>query len=212
MINKEKLLQWEARVNALQMRERLLLLLTLIALTYGVIDLLFLSPLQMRMEQSKQSLLDAQNRLVVIEQQSRDFAKDQDPLAAQKQERDSLQQALAEVQNRLEARMGNLLSQDEAPQLLSELIDKQRNLQLISLSTRQQGFSGSPADNSNAPSGFNRFNLELNMQGSFMDTLRFVQSMEASEWQLFWDTLNLDIVEHPNANVKIQLYTLGTGT
>lgn len=211
MINKETLLQWEARVNALQMRERLLLLVTLIALTFGVFDLLLLSPLQQRLQQTEQSLVEVQSQLAVITQQTREFASDRDPLADRKQQRDALVQTIADYEQQLEQRMGNLLGKDEAPQLLYELLDNQRNLRLVSLTTHNGLFAeqtlGTPMTG-----GLNRFNLELNLQGSYLDMLDFVQAMEASDWQLFWDKLSLDVVEHPTANINIQLYTLGTGS
>jgi len=106
----QRLTPWESRINALQLRERLLLLLTLVVLTYGVIDALFFSPLRTRMEQAGQSLIDGQNKLAVLEQQSRELAASGDPLAQQKQTVRELQQTTASLEHQLETSMGNMLS------------------------------------------------------------------------------------------------------
>lgn len=207
----QRLTPWESRINALQLRERLLLLLTLVVLTYGVIDALFFSQLRARMEQAEQSLIDGQNKLAVLEQQSRELAASGDPLAHQKQTVRALQQTTASLEHQLEASMGNLLSYREAPQLLRELIDNRSHLQLRKLETRQS--TAMAAEPEPAATGtLSRFNLELDLAGSYLDTLDFLTTLEKSDWKLFWDRFSLRVTEHPQAQIQLKLFTLGIGT
>lgn len=207
----QRLKPWESRIDALQLRERLLLLLTLVVLTYGVIDTLFFSQLRTRMAQAEQSLIDGQNKLAVLEQQSRELAASGDPLTQQKQAVSDLQQETASLEHQLETSMGNLLSYQEAPQLLRDLIDSHSHLLLRKLETRQSTAMADAPDPA-ASGTLSRFNLELDLAGSYLDTLDFLETLENSDWKLFWDRFSLRVTEHPRARIQLKLFTLGVGT
>jgi MSHA biogenesis protein MshJ len=50
--------------------------------------------------------------------------------------------------------------------------------------------------------------LTIEFQGSFDQTLAYLQAVEGLQWQLFWKGILLQTDEYPRANIKLQVYTL----
>ena len=45
--------------------------------------------------------------------------------------------------------------------------------------------------------------------GSYLDTLRYIQALEALPWRLFWDELDIHTEDYPKARVRMVISTLG---
>jgi MSHA biogenesis protein MshJ len=53
-----------------------------------------------------------------------------------------------------------------------------------------------------------RHGVELVVQGSYLDMLSYMESLQALPSQLFWGRLQLDADNYPTATLTLTLYTL----
>lgn len=215
---KERLQRWETSIDALGLRERLFLLLTLVAVVFLIVDTLVYQPALKEQGRSRNAIDNLQLRLTVLEQESRDIAREQaaDPLAWRKRRTQELEIRLQELDEALRARLGLLVDPRQAPTLLRDILAQEQDLTLLGLDTEvtaldQALFTDRPADDIEyLPANLARYQLTLRLEGSYPATLRFLERLEALPWALFSERLDLEVQDHPRARVTLRLYTLGT--
>ena len=57
--------------------------------------------------------------------------------------------------------------------------------------------------------GINRYQMQLQLEGSYLATLRYLRALEGLPWKFFWEGVEYEVTEHPTARITIDLYTLG---
>ena len=210
-MNLETLKNWEARIDAMSLRERATVLLTSGLILGYVLYLLLIQPTWIRLQQSQVELENLQTRLTALEVRSRDLGSGR---TSPEQERlariDRLEQALAAREARLQARLGRVLAPRQAAQLLQSILAQTRGLRLHQLHSQPGSalFNELQAEPPGTPT-VGRYNLTLEMEGGYDATRRFLEQVEQLPWTLFWDSLEYEVKEHPNAMIKLNLYTLG---
>lgn len=50
--------------------------------------------------------------------------------------------------------------------------------------------------------------FDIELRGDYFSTLAYMQKLEALPWRLYWDTLDYQVVNYPQATIKIQLHIL----
>jgi MSHA biogenesis protein MshJ len=53
-----------------------------------------------------------------------------------------------------------------------------------------------------------RHALRLELQGSYNDTLDYIERLEQLPWGLAWETLDIHMQRYPKARIILHLYTL----
>ncbi|BAZ92570.1 MSHA biogenesis protein MshJ [Thiohalobacter thiocyanaticus] len=210
-MNMDTFRNWQARIDALSLRERAFLLLTTGLILGYLLYLLLIQPTWQALHQGQAELESLQTRLTALEIRSRDLASGR---ATPEQERHdriaALQAQLAERESRLQARLGGVLAPQQAAQLLQSILAQSRGLQLRQLHSHAGAplFNKGPTAATDGPA-VGRYNLTLEMEGGYDATRRFLQQVEQLPWTLFWDSLEYEVKDHPNAMIKLNLYTLG---
>lgn len=52
--------------------------------------------------------------------------------------------------------------------------------------------------------------LSLELQGEYLKVLKYVQEIEAQDWQLYWDELSFTTLKYPQGRLNIEVHTLST--
>lgn len=204
--------RWEERINALSLRERVMVFIATAAVLYLVTDTVLLSPILKAHSDGEQSLEDWNGKLVGLEQRSRVLAEaGESPLAERERELAALRDELDLQRQQLDERIGMLMRPGQAPQLLRELLQRNGDLTLVRLeSSKGAPFaSGMDVEDSAEYAGFSRFTTKLVLEGSYMATLRYMQALESLPTKLVWDELDFAIVSYPQARITLALHTLG---
>jgi MSHA biogenesis protein MshJ len=214
---KARLNRWAATIDALGLRERVFLLLSLVAVLFLVMDALLYQPALADQRRARDAIDNLQLRLVVLEQQSRDLARDgeADPMGWRKRRVAELETELASLDGRIREHLGTLVDPRLAAPMLRDIIDQEQDLTLIGLETTAASLGPSldPAlagGGGYLPASLGRYQLTLQLEGSYLATLRFLERLEALPWALFSEQLDLEVEEHPRARITLRLYTLGT--
>ena len=200
----ERLNQWAAWFEARNMRERVLIAATTLALTYGV-WLTFIGD----------TVIDAEAEVIRnIERLASDLktqgAERQrlaqmdhtETLRELNERKEELEEMLASQAAALELALGGFIAPADMPELLQTILKRQGDLKLVSMRTQDPIELGSEA----TPIFVHP--LAVRVEGRFFDVLAYLEALENAPWQLKWRSLEYAVEEHPTAEVLIEVETL----
>jgi MSHA biogenesis protein MshJ len=210
---KQQLKQLATRIDALQLRERALLLLAGIAMVFVLVDTFGLQSTYRQQQQSMQEIDDLEQQLAALSARSQLLSGPQDNTPAQDdaQEHARLQAEIAELEARLQGQLGVLLQPEQAVRVLEQVLDPDQELKLTRVDAVGRELNTTPEqdDGDTSVAGVGRYELRLQLEGSYLATLRYLRALEALPWKFFWEKLDFEVLEHPAAQVTLDIYTLG---
>ncbi len=207
------------RFNAQSMRERALIALTLIV-ALGFVWWNFFALSQVAQVDSKQVANqkienEVSNSRKMIDQVRLRMSNGVNQLQDEQILR--LKGELLKLDERLRIETVELIDPKDMFQLMSELVNRDSKMKLLSLKRREVKPAVADAKVDDAalstitsePSLF-RHVLEIELSGKYVDLLGYVQTIESLQWKLLWD--EIDIVRQSGSNivVKVVLSTLST--
>lgn len=205
----QNLVSWyEAR----PMRERILLLICLLVVLFFVWDAMVMNNLDRRKKSAQKRASQATVELVELAARQRviEARKDFDPDQENRKQLQQLQIEVAKIQTQMEESVANLISPQEMPGLLKELLVQQQKLKLISLENQPAEslqISAAVAEEQSAPVLY-RHRLQLEFSGSYLATLAYLKKLENLPRQMVWEALEIETQQYPQARVRLQVYTL----
>ncbi len=202
---------WLERIDNLELRERVLLLAASVAVMFLLTDTLVLQPTLKAQQVARQEIIDLEVKLNSLRQNAQllSYKTDSDPTATQRQTRDRLATELAELDSRIVNQLGALVEPAQAAQVLEQLLGSHPGLKLTTLTANAEPLTDLELEQQTAAPGLARYQLDMIVQGSYLDILNYLQSLEAMPWKFFWQQVDFQATEHPHAETRLQLYTLG---
>jgi len=210
--------QFVKAVNARKQEERVVLLLVFFAvLGYGAFVLL-IEPLQLlRMEMARRITV---SNTQIVEQSNlqndinANFNKDPDSFAKQRQ--DELRRDIVAADAELELLYGQLIDPREMSLMLTSILQRDTTLELISLSNKPSELLLTAAPDSDAAADTHagielfRHGMQMVFEGNYLDTVRYLQSLEGLQSKLFWERMEYSVSAYPKARITLEIYTLST--
>lgn len=212
-------------LNARHERERAILLVAGLGVV-GMIWLTFVHDVLMAAKaETSRSIVIAQGQ-VVEEQNKRNEIRGSyttDPNQfAQKRQRD-LRQAADDANAKLNQLYGDLISPTQMTQVLVTLLRRETTLRLVSfdklateplinaVTTVEAGASPSAPSESAIPAvQVFKHGMRMVFEGSFIDTVYYLRSLERLDSNFFWENLEFELGEYPTAKISLDIYTLST--
>ena len=123
-----------------------------------------------------------------------------------------LKQEIATLDGRLAGATSGLIAPKEMAQVLEQLLVRTSRMTLRGLRTlppesviapSAQATPGAPA------AQIYKHGVVLELEGTYLETLGFLQAVETLPWRFFWDHIDFTVEAHPQGRVKLTLYTLG---
>lgn len=214
----------KSRFNALTLRERAMVALAALALVVLLWDRALMNPLGARRQQLQQELVATQQSLALLSSSIEGRAQDNPFILANKQKQE-MTQSIAAVDKQLQSESAGLIPPERMLDVLRDVLDSQRDLRLISMrnlpvtslvppapSTNAGPNNGTAANTASATpialQGPYVHSMELVVEGSYLDVLRYLQKVEALPWKFYWQAFDLKATEYPLNRVRIRLNTL----
>lgn len=206
-----KQISWK-RINAafcrLSKRQRWLViglsLIIILALWYLIIDLPLsseLSELASQAQMLQSNILDSGKRANEIIRES--GVADPEAQAQHK----ALQQSIQKLNEGLSLINNDDFFPERADMVMQALLKNESGLTLVGLSSLPtkvlQGFD----DEGRL---LYVHDITLIFKGNYFATLSYLQSLEKIKWYLFWDDLNYQVTDYPQAEIKLHVYALST--
>jgi MSHA biogenesis protein MshJ len=200
----------EEVVNHMHMRERRMLCITVVAVTAFIQVLMLWDPIY-------KSGLKAYQENIGISQQIKE-AKDTikrlkeraavDVNAHQKNQIKKFKERLTIQQHQIESLTSALISPKNMGKVFTGLLQENTlSLEKISnLDAKPVNIEGQ-VEETNL---LYEHGLSLELKGQYMNALKYLQSLESQDWQLYWDELKFSSNTYPNGTLTIEVHTLST--
>lgn len=209
---KQQWQQWSERVEAYSLRERVLLLLCVLAVIVGLWQWLFELPQEQAREQlmqQRQALANdmkaqqAQLEALMSSGQESGAIKE---LASLQAERDALDESLASLSQ-------GLISADQLPEILQEVLVsttklKLRRVRTLPVEELPLTATDTASEATAQQTGVYRHSVELEVTGNYAETLAFLRRLERLPWRFYWDRLDYEVVDYPDGDIRLKVYTL----
>lgn len=208
-----RLRQYAQRFDARSLRERGLMALSLIVVVcfvwwsnYATPRMIEIDALQM---ENQRIGGEVANQRVLLGDIRRTIA------AGVQQEKEvqlaRLSKDLAALEDQLRVTTIELIDPEKMFQLMNQLIYRDSRLTLLNLKRREVKPAIPTEDEAEADeAGIYRHVLEIEFAGKYLDILRYMQTLEALDWKLLWDEIEIVAGEYPQVSVKVVISTLST--
>ena len=195
------------KIDAFSMRERLLVLITALVLIAAVWHTLFMQPLEQRATQTRAELVALEQRISAanqnLEEQILQLAGGGDE---QRSRITSLRRRIDEINAALGDHAAELIDPAEMAQVLEGVLKEQSRLTLVRIRNTTPDLLS--ADENPDTVTFYRHGLEIEVEGSYAACLEYLNAIEALPWRLYWQVLELDVIEYPRNRIRIEVGTL----
>ncbi|MDJ0833338.1 MAG: hypothetical protein QNJ69_07415 [Gammaproteobacteria bacterium] len=206
----QQLKQYADKINALSLRERGIITLSVIIAMVFLWWNFYLQPVQQKMDSIEQG-----NRLLTGEIESLQVAMQaiqeriQQGVHKSEEEKLALLQAeLDQINEVLEQKTLALIDPDEMFELMQELIFAESKLKLTELKRKEVKPLFETEESDEGQPKIYRHSMQMSLRGRYRDVLNYVASMENLEWKLLWDRITLKTAEYPMIDVDIEISTL----
>lgn len=205
-----KVQYWIDRIDALELRERVLLLAATVAVLFLSVDSVGLQPTLKAQQVTEERMAELEMKLGALRQQAMllSYKTDEDTLAARYQSRDTLAAELAALDARLGDQLGALVEPAQAAELLEQMLTHHRGLKITSLRASAEPLE-EVTGNADQAGKLGRYQLDLVLEGGYLDLVRYLEALESMPWKFFWQMVDFRVDDYPRAVSRLQLYTLG---
>lgn len=220
----EKLKAYQEKIDALSIRERAMVLLAIVAVLVFLWDSFLMNPLDIRQRQLQSQLQAERAQLSGLNIQMRQAIAAQkiDPNAANRERLAELQSALSELEENVRDTATDLIEPARMPQVLRSVINQISGLTLRQLNglgvsslmektkpdAEAEESAGTQVDNSSSMANAYKHGMRMELRGDYLTTLEYLRRLQALEWNFFWDSLEFQIGEYPDADTTLTIYTL----
>ena len=216
---------WQAKFDALSLRERLMVAIAAFAATYFLVDALLLGSWQRQNAGIKATLLEqrAESARTAAQVQEQQVRAGSHPDALARARIREIEQKIAAIDASLQSSSKQLVPPERMASLLEDLLKGNKRLQLVKLATlpAEALLAREPASGAaqaaepmqaaaEQPAGQNIFKhgVELTLRGSYFDMLDYLAQIEALPWQMYWGRLRLEARDYNRPMLTLTLYTL----
>lgn len=203
-------LQAVEKFNALSLRERLMVLVTIVVLCGFLWWNLFALPLLAKTRQFNQQNIMLASEIKVLDSTIVAIKKRiNDGVHKSKRQRLALlKQELQQVSELLETETLALIEPDEMFELMQQLIFAESRLKLTAMKRKQVKPVFSTDQHESQQPEIYQHVLQMSLEGKYKNVLEYMQKLESLEWKLIWDRITLKTAEYPILKVTIEMSTL----
>ncbi|MDH3513485.1 MAG: Atg14 domain-containing protein [Gammaproteobacteria bacterium] len=200
------------RIDAMSLRERALIFITLlVALYFLAVNVLF-GPVNADKDRLQQLVNQKRQETQAMEAQIQALvATGQDPEAAKRKKLEALRENLKTMDSELVRVTAGLVSPREMARLVEQMLLKNRGLRVMKVESlpaaplveEAPGASGSGAL-------VYKHGMRIEVKGGYLDLMRYLKSLEGLPWKVFWGKVTLKAEKYPDSSVSLLIYTLST--
>jgi MSHA biogenesis protein MshJ len=202
------------RLDAMSLRERVLIFLAVAVVIVAVADSALFDPILRRQKVNSQRIHQQEDEIRTMQAQVQAYAQARtgDNAGAKRQRLEKRKLELAALDRELGGRQSELVPPERMAKMLSEIVKRNPYIELVSLrSLPAAGLTQSlTAVLGLAPGGLAlyRHGIEITVSGSYLRMLAYVGQLERLPAKIMWGNMELQAGAYPVVTLKITLYTL----
>jgi len=202
------------RIDALSLRERVFLFLSIALVLAALLDQFLIAPLSAEQAKARQNQQRQAAELKTLRQQFGDATQLNAAGSPQGQLRAAIRAAQGEtleLDQQLQQRSGLLDNQSQLPEVMGRLLRQHGRLSLVNLHTLDEAALPQSVAPGAAPSTLRWRGVELQVSGDYLDLMRYLAELEATLPTLRWGQLRLSS-ESGRALLQLQVFLVGGRT
>ena len=200
------------RVDALTLRERLIIFSAGVTLLFIAWQTLIMDPLAGRARIAEQRLAQVREQMNAIDQVG--AASSQDPAVKAALRNHALAERLAALDGELGSVAQGYVAPEHMSELLKSLLAEQHGLKLVSLANLPvESLSQAPGAKPDAPPaeddrGPFLHPVEMVVEGDYASVVEYLRAVERLPWRIHWRKLELTSAEYPVNRVRLVIGAL----
>src|SRR6266705_618776 len=201
------------RLDAMSLRERVLIFLAVAVVIVAIADSVLFDPILRRQKINSQRIHQQEDEIRTMQGQVQAYAQSQtgDNANAKRQRLEKRKLELAALDRELASRQSELVPPERMAKMLSEIVKRNPDIELVSLRTLPAtGLTQSlTATSGSAPGSpvIYRHGIEIAVSGSYLKMLTYVGQLERLPAKILWGNMELQSA-YPVVTLKITFYTL----
>lgn len=204
---------WLAKIDAMSLRERAFLFLSVVACMVALVDMLWLTPVMAANKKLVQQFASQAAELGRLRDELKAVAQPVDPSKAVRADIEAANLRLGALNEDVNGLLPRAQNGPDLEQVLVQFLRREEGLTLLALKTMQGEASpgitpGSPALAGALPAGMTKKGLELRISGPYAGLVRYVQQLETALPALRWGSLALTSEVQP-PELTLQVFVLG---
>ncbi len=220
---KSQILELLGKVNALSLRERALVSGAVLVILFTLWNELLMVPMEHKNKQVVAETAAVQQRIVALDDQIKVLLEKtkKNPEKAMNDDLARYGYELSELDKKISVLAEKLISPQKMANVLQQMLVQISGLNVIGV----KSLAAQPLVDGNARKtaaqrnnsefetaapmlGIYRHQLIIEFEGDFNQTIKYLKALETLPWQLFWDSIEYTVEEHPKAHVTIGVSTL----
>jgi MSHA biogenesis protein MshJ len=207
----EIVLTYAKRVDAMSLRERVFVFLAAVAVIVLIANNALLEPILRRQKINSQTNQQQQDEIRAMQAQLQAYAQARvsEGAKAKRQRLEKRRAELVELDRELVGKQGELVTPDRMTRMLSEILRRNPEVDLLSLrSLPPTSLTQVPTQSPGAVAALYRHGIEITVSGTYFKMLSYVTELERNRARIFWGDMDLQAGTYPTITLKITLYTL----
>ena len=196
------------RLDAMALRERVLIFAALALMLILIANSVFISPLRAQQRLLVTEMAQQQKELETLQVQLERLVKGSadDPDAANRRREMALREDLRQLNARIVEEQRRFTPPQLMRGMLEEMLEKNRGLALIDLKT----LPAAPiaGQRPGASGGMYRHGIELTVRGGYGELYEYLRTLEKLPNQLYWSRAELTVAKFPLLTLKLTVHTL----
>jgi MSHA biogenesis protein MshJ len=219
MKTREQLAALAVKVDALSLRERVLIFCAIAFLLVSLADTFFLRPLLQRQKAVYDQLVQQQEKMKEVQarQMALTQAQQADVNSPQRQRIRELREQIEAGETFLKDKRNKLVPPDEMAALLEQVLRRNGGLQLQAMESLPvtpfiepvDGKSGGgEAPQPGQDGQMYKHGVKITVRGTYADLTRYLTELERLPTRMFWGSAKMNVVQYPSVELTLTLYTL----
>ena len=200
------------RLDAMSLRERVLIFLAAAVVIVAIADSALFDPISRRQKVNSQRIHQQEDEIHTMQGQVQAYAQARtgDDANAKRQRLEKRKLELAALDRELASRRSELVPPERMAKMLYEIVKRNPDIGLVSLrSLPATGLAQSlTAILGSGGLALYRHGIEITVSGSYLKMLAYVSQLERLPAKIMWGNMELQAAAYPAVTLKITLYTL----
>ena len=196
-----------ATIDKMSMRERVLVFGAGMMLLGAVWYLGLMQPLTKQVTRNRTEITTLQERMKTTNQNLEiQVLQISGTGTADREKFLQVQQRLDEMNERLGGYAAELIDPAEMSRVLQGVLKEQSKLRLIRV--RNLSPEALSASAQALTTTFYKHGLEIELEGSYLACLEYLEEIEALPWRFYWQFLEIEVLEYPRNRIRLEVSTL----
>lgn len=198
------------RIDAMSIRERALIFITLLVALYLLAVNVLFGPVNTEKDRLQQQVTQKRQETQALEAQLQTMLAAGDD-TVKRNKVVALQENLKTMDAELIRVTAGLVPPKEMARLIEQMLLKNRGLKVM----KMESLPALPLLEGGSDAGVSgtmvyKHGMQLELKGGYLDILRYLKTLEGLPWKVFWGKVSLQTEKYPDSRVSLLIYTLST--